>query len=589
MPSPRSLSRCWLPLWLLVLAIACGASANAQPGLDMASETGLVLLDDHADQEGWPHVSLLTESGTRLTPEQALARLREFKPPTGPYANLGVHPQAVWLSLPVRVPTTESGRWVLDIDYPSLDQVDVYQASEGHIVRHDRLGDHVPYAQRGIPGRTHSMALVLEPGQPHVLLMRVETTSSMIVPLRLIKPQALAEREATIQMLQGLATGIGLCLVVYALAHWLTVRDQNFLYYALSVACITLFFFAYHGLGPQHVWGGSEWLTRNMPPLIVLPALSGGLLFLERTLQVRQMNRWTGYAMLALAGAAAVCALLFMTGMFSYRTAHLAGTILGPTPIVLGLPAAWARARRGDRAAVYIVAGWGLYAVGILVMAALLRGMVDSNAWTQNAFQAGAMAEMVMWMGVLGVRMDETRREAERADRERNALHSLAHTDSLTGLPNRRGLHLELRAALPNASQRNLLALYMLDLDGFKAVNDRLGHAVGDELLKVVASRLRAELRARDVVARLGGDEFVVLAGSLGSDEDARRLGQQLIDAFEAPVALRHQSCKIGLTVGYALAPLDSKEGTRLLTLADGAMYEGKQAGKGVVRRAQVD
>jgi hypothetical protein len=365
-------------LCLLLVLLLAWAPAQAQaPQAGHDAEHALVLRDDHPDQDAWPHTSLLAETDGPLTPEQVLLRSGEFNPPAGAYANLGVQRRGVWLRLPVAVPAGQSGRWVLDIDCPSLDQIDVYVVSDGRPVRHERLGDHVPYERRSIRGRSHGMLLLLQPGQPHVLLMRVETTSSMILPLHLIKPQALSEREAGIQLVQGLAAGIGLCLVFYALAHWLSTRDQTFLSYALSVACISLFFFGYHGLGPQHLWGGNEWLTRNLPPFIVLPALTGGLLFLERALQVRQMSPWMGQAMLVLAGVAAVCALLFMLGVLSYRGAHLAGTLLGPAPIVLGLPAAWARARRGDRAAMYIVAGWGLYALGILTMAALLRGLVD--------------------------------------------------------------------------------------------------------------------------------------------------------------------------------------------------------------------
>jgi diguanylate cyclase len=176
---------------------------------------------------------------------------------------------------------------------------------------------------------------------------------------------------------------------------------------------------------------------------------------------------------------------------------------------------------------------------------------------------------------------------AERAGREREALRSLAHTDPLTGLPNRRGLQLELDAALPRASPERLLAVYLLDLDGFKAVNDRLGHDAGDDLLKAVAGRLRSHLRGRDVVARLGGDEFVVMAGELGADDDARRLGQKLLDEFNQPFMVRGQHCRVGLTIGYALAPFDGRDEASLLKRADAAMYAGKQAGKHCLRRGQ--
>jgi diguanylate cyclase (GGDEF)-like protein len=194
---------------------------------------------------------------------------------------------------------------------------------------------------------------------------------------------------------------------------------------------------------------------------------------------------------------------------------------------------------------------------------------------------------MVMWQRVLAVRQEQVRHEAAQADREREALRSLAHTDPLTGLPNRRGLQAELASALPRADSNRMLGVYLLDLDGFKAVNDRLGHDAGDELLKLVAQRLRAPLRHRDVVARLGGDEFVVIATDLPGDDEARRLGLKLLDAVAAPFTVREQLCKVGLTVGYALAPLDGLDADSLLKRADAAMYAGKQAGKHTLRRGQ--
>jgi diguanylate cyclase (GGDEF)-like protein len=126
-----------------------------------------------------------------------------------------------------------------------------------------------------------------------------------------------------------------------------------------------------------------------------------------------------------------------------------------------------------------------------------------------------------------------------------------------------------------------------LGLNGFKAVNDRLGHDAGDELLKAVAERLRSPVRRREVVARLGGDEFVVMATGLMGDDEARRLDDKLLDTFATPLTLRWQPCKVGLTIGYALAPLDGSDSASLLAGADAAMYAGKQAGKHTLRRGQ--
>src|SRR5690606_21318954 len=113
--------------------------------------------------------------------------------------------------------------------------------------------------------------------------------------------------------------------------------------------------------------------------------------------------------------------------------------------------------------------------------------------------------------------------------------HSLAHTDPLTGLPNRRGLNMALASALARCGPDQLLAVYVMDLDGFKPVNDQYGHDIGDELLVAVTRRLQSHVRQSDVVARLGGDEFVVMTGQLGNAHQAHELGLKLLDAFRAP------------------------------------------------------
>jgi diguanylate cyclase len=127
--------------------------------------------------------------------------------------------------------------------------------------------------------------------------------------------------------------------------------------------------------------------------------------------------------------------------------------------------------------------------------------------------------------------------------------------------------------------------VFVLDLDGFKPVNDRHGHDVGDALLVAVGARLQAQLRAGDVVARLGGDEFVVLAPGLARAEDALVLGRKLVAALDTPLDAAGQRCEVGVTVGYALAPLDGVRAEELLKRADAGMYAAKQAGRRRVRR----
>ncbi|WP_298806775.1 sensor domain-containing diguanylate cyclase [uncultured Pseudokineococcus sp.] len=161
------------------------------------------------------------------------------------------------------------------------------------------------------------------------------------------------------------------------------------------------------------------------------------------------------------------------------------------------------------------------------------------------------------------------------------ALRHRADHDELTGLPGREVLTARLRRALEHGG-RGRVGVLFVDLDGFKAVNDTAGHAAGDELLRVVATRLVAAVRPDDVVARFGGDEFAVLCHDVASPAALVAVGARVVRALEEPVVLDGGTHAVGASVGAcAAAGLAAEE---VLRRADAAMYEAKRAGRGRVR-----
>jgi diguanylate cyclase (GGDEF)-like protein/PAS domain S-box-containing protein len=152
--------------------------------------------------------------------------------------------------------------------------------------------------------------------------------------------------------------------------------------------------------------------------------------------------------------------------------------------------------------------------------------------------------------------------------------------DALTGLANRRAFDNVLAPSILNAkSEGKKLGLLFLDLDGFKAVNDRLGHAAGDELLKAVAARLQKECRSSDLVCRFGGDEFVVLA--LTDEKQCTALAQRIIEAIAEPFNLSGALARLGISIGIALYPDHASDAAGLTARADEAMYYSKHFHKG--------
>ena len=157
----------------------------------------------------------------------------------------------------------------------------------------------------------------------------------------------------------------------------------------------------------------------------------------------------------------------------------------------------------------------------------------------------------------------------------------LAHHDQLTGLPNRALLRERLEFILASARRRgNRVALLFIDLDNFKVVNDSLGHAAGDELLKVVASRLPAALRAVDVVSRHGGDEFLVVLPDVEDEHSPIQVAEKLLAAISEPMLIEGQSVSVSPSIGMAIFPRDGDTTEALIKNADAAMYLAKERGR---------
>jgi diguanylate cyclase (GGDEF)-like protein/PAS domain S-box-containing protein len=166
-------------------------------------------------------------------------------------------------------------------------------------------------------------------------------------------------------------------------------------------------------------------------------------------------------------------------------------------------------------------------------------------------------------------------------------IQRVAHHDSLTGLPNRLLFEdrLEQAISLARRNSRHFALLY-LDLDKFKPVNDTLGHAVGDELLKEVALRIRRQVRESDTVARMGGDEFTVILHDVARREDAQIVAGKIAAAFAAPFQLGPHRVVIGTSVGIAVYPEDAQAADELVPAADAAMYSAKHGGNSLLPRA---
>ena len=536
--------------------------------------------------DAWPAITLLADDTLTRSAQDMLERLEQFEAPANLNGSLGVRDKhAVWLRVPLELSSTPGSPWAINLGYSSLQEVDIYLTSEGRVLQQAMLGYLRPPDIATLSNRVPAMLLNMQPGQRYDVLIRVRTLGPMILPISVTElPHGLylAQRE---QMLQGLLMGLAFCLLVYSLIQWASQRERLFAYYALVVLGSTGFSIQFFGIGAQFLWPGNVWMGSHAGIIAALMALTGSFLFLNYALVGPFAQGLYPRVMRVGAAATALVGLAFVSDLLTPRGATIFISLVGLLPSLLSIPAALRRVREKDPIGTTLLVAWLAYGFAAAVMVCLVQGWVPANFWMMHSFQFGATIDMLLFMRVLGLRSKALHLAALDAHRERDAMHSLAHTDPLTGLPNRRGLYAELASSLQRCTPHHLVAVYLLDLDGFKPVNDQHGHDVGDELLVAVAQRLRGHLRESDVVARLGGDEFVVMTHLLNQPEQAHDLGMKLLDAFRSPFALGERQIWVGLTIGYALAPHDGRDAMGLLRLADAAMYSGKQAGKFCLRR----
>jgi diguanylate cyclase (GGDEF)-like protein len=181
--------------------------------------------------------------------------------------------------------------------------------------------------------------------------------------------------------------------------------------------------------------------------------------------------------------------------------------------------------------------------------------------------------------------MLEVRLLNQEARSQSKALEALALNDPLTGLANRRLFADRMSLALVHARRnRSAMAVMYLDLDGFKRINDTLGHSSGDALLKMVAARLSSTVREEDAAARLGGDEFAVALWEVGGPDDAAAVARKVLEGVARPYVVDGREVVVTASIGIALYPEHGEDADALMKSADAALYEAKRAGKNVHR-----
>ena len=597
--------------WLAGLALWCAgvgvaAAATVAP-LVLDAETSSIPLS--------PRVAYRHDAGAADGATEAFRRAEagEFQPLPDGTPTFGFQDGAYWFYLPLVNRDAAEPRWLLVQEYALSDQVDLYLRYPDGRIEHASSGDHAPFNSRFIRYRYPNFRLDLPPGQRVEVLFRVQSESSMQVPLVLYTPKAFAELMRDAQFSTGLYYGIVLALLFYNFVLWVMLRDGGYFWYLLHTGAFGLVLFTLNGYGFEYFWPNWPWMADAAVPLSICLALIGMQQFSRSFLELRE--RWPAGNRVSLA----LIGFFVLLGIASFWLPYSTSTPLASRMVLLGvlwiIVATIVMLRRGYRPARLFLLAWSLFLAGTAAFTLLAFGIVPRNFWTLNGVQIGSALEMLLLSLALGSRyaglrneniriVQETNEKLERSvvDRTRQLrtamaqlgeanvqLREYSRRDPLTGVYNRRHFREAFEQALAaRQGSGGPLALLLLDLDHFKQINDTHGHLAGDDCLNHAARRIEEVAGPRGgVVARFGGEEFVVVLPGLDAREALQVAEAIRLRIHQLPVESGGKQIRLSASIG--LHTVDGDRGDapeEIIRIADEALYRAKDDGRNCVRHS---
>lgn len=536
--------------------------------------------------------------------------------------SLGYGTDVYWFRVSVDNLSSRPLEALLEIGYPVLDRVEMYVNPGSDDAEPLVLGDKQPFAERPIHHRNFVVPVTLTAGEPNLVYLRVQTTSTMQVPLVLWDRNSFFGAEQSRSMFEGIYYGIVLVMVLYNLFVFMAVGERSFLHYVGYITAMPLFLASLHGVAFQYLWPESTWW--NDQAIIVflnLAVVFGGTFSIRFINVTRENHPFLNRCTVAVIMAAGILAA---SGLFvPYKFLILPTILLASVGCFAMLMLSIVRWLKRDPAARFYTMAWVFMLSGGIVLALSKFTVLPRNLLTENATQVGSALGVILLSIALADRLDREKKRAFEAQhrllreerkarmaqekslqvqREANSLleervHErtrdlehlneqlleLSSTDTLTGLKNRGYFDRSFQSAVVRAFRYDEpLSLLVLDIDHFKKFNDTYGHLVGDDCLKMVARCMRKFVtRPQDLAARYGGEEFVVLLPDTpthGAIQVAERIREEIErTAFRVSGEVLHLTISVGVC---SVCPDKADATNEIFRWADEALYEAKGQGR---------
>ncbi len=539
--------------WLLAAALI---PANARTVLDLdAARQPVELLDwgdAWIDETGAARVETL-ETGARIT--------------WTPTRHGAIYPLATGKALWIRFtipPAPDSERWYLEIPYPSVNKVTLYTPDSIGQWTAQSAGDTIAVAEWPVPHRHPLLPVVVSAEEPRRYLLRVENPHSFSAPLSFVSESYLSRHEQRTSLILGIYFGLAGLAVALGVLSAISLRDSAYGVYALSVALMALAQAAMTGIGGLHLW--PHWPGWNDLSPLVLPVLAVASLtwFFAEVVSLPERSRRLNYGVLVLGalGILVSLAIVFIepSSRFKLMVPYIAIVTTAGVSVII-----WT-ALRGDRYALWLLAGSAPVMIGAAFPLLRLSGLIPVSFLTMHGMQLGIAVELPVLLVILMVR-SQNRREHNRR------IHGLDKIDPATGLLNALVFELNLRRMMARARRLKYeSAVLVIDIVNREQIRRDFGARAAEELPLQVAGRLLAAAREIDAVARLSELRFGILVEGPLSAEDAASEGPRIVARCLMPYKNKPIDWVAQVRVAQTMVPTERADARQVLERLEGLL-----------------
>lgn len=604
---------------------------------DSAASSGTLRLDPAAAQQFATSEFLYSPAHLTLdtiTQQPASAwRVLESSTLTPPIG------EQAWIRFTVSNEDAQAHQWWVVIGWPVLEHLQMHVVSpEGETRWVSRpVGESYPMEQRHLRHRHFLFPLTLDAGETVTVYLEVHSRRLGVMPVEIWNYEAFVEADEKHLFILGAVFGSLAIMFFYNLSLYSILKERVYLYYCVYIAAIFAHLLVVSGLGVYYLWDDWLWLKERAMAIFASASFFAASLFIRHFLSLKAHKGWVltvnSFFLLLWGG------LLALAFVVRAEDTYMLMMSLGS---FAGLVASTATAcylwwwRKSTAAKIFVLA-WSALNLGTCVFVLMLQGVLPVNNLTRYSQMAGMVIEMAILSFALAYRINEAKLASEKANQEalrlsrqmseeraerlraqiaalevhkklneelevrvrqrteqlnetlsklelaNKELKELSATDPLTGVHNRRYLDDTLDVECKRANRSGqFLALILLDIDHFKPINDRYGHAVGDKCLRAVAEALKQVVkRPGDLLARYGGEEFVFVLPNT-DEAQALKVAEKCRLAV-ASLKIEHQNQVLSLTISAGVSatiPAGEKAAEFLLREADRALYKAKDEGR---------